>query len=55
MKRKTLNEIVRQESAFMVALERRLHDAGLIATAAVVNSATRKLGWEAARKLEQQK
>ena len=54
MKRKNLHNVVREESVFMVALERRLHDAGLIATAAAVNQATPKLGWEAAKKLEKE-
>lgn len=52
MKRKTINEVVRQEGAFMVALQRRLMDAGLIATAAAVNVASQKLGYEAAKLME---
>ena len=55
MKTKNMHNVVRQESAVMVALERRLHDAGLVATAALVNEATKRLGWEAARKIEAKK
>lgn len=36
----------------LVAIERRLHDAVLHATAARINFATQKLGWEAAALLE---
>lgn len=54
MKRKTLHQVVREESAMLVAMQRRLVDAGLVATAAAINEAANKLGWEAARKFEKE-
>ena len=53
MSKKTpLSEVVRTESVNLVALQRRLFDAGLIATAAAINEAANKLGWEASRLLD---
>jgi len=44
--------VIREESANLVAMQRRLFDAGLIASAAAVNEAANKLGWEGVRLLE---
>lgn len=44
-------DTTRATSTALIGLERQLHDAGLHATAQAVNAATRKLGWEAARKV----
>jgi hypothetical protein len=49
-----LAQVIREESVALVALQRRLFDAGLIASAAAVNIASTKLGWEGARLLERQ-
>ena len=44
--------LVRAESVTLVAMQRRLFDAGLIASAAAVGEALNKIGWEGVRLLE---
>lgn len=53
-KKQGLYEIVRKYSAQMVSMQRALVDAGLIATAARINAASHKLGWEAAKIMEKE-
>lgn len=42
-----IRRAVREESVELVNMQRRLHDAGLHATAHLVNKASQRLGWEA--------
>lgn len=49
---KLLRDVVRDQSVVLVQMQRTLMDAGLVATAARVNIASQKLGWEAAKLLE---
>lgn len=51
----SIAKLIADESAALVALQRRLFDAGLLASAAAVNEATNKLGWEGARLLEKER
>jgi len=46
-----VRETVRAETAELVSMQRRLHEAGLHGTARAVNEASQKLGWEAERVL----
>jgi hypothetical protein len=50
-KTKPVAQVVREEAVLMVAMQRRLFDAGLLSTAAAINEASRTLGWEAERVL----
>ena len=52
MTKEPIYKVVREVSMQMVETQRRLHDVGLHATAAAVNEASKKLGWEAAEKIE---
>lgn len=45
-------QVIREEALVLVAMQRRLFDAGLIATAAAVNKASSALEWEGADLLE---
>ena len=47
-----MRAVVRDTGVEMIAMQRRLHDAGLHATAARINLASQKLGWEAAKIIE---
>lgn len=47
--------ILRNSGYEMVLMQQKLHDIGLHETARAVNAASQKLGWEAARILEQHK
>ncbi len=49
---KIVHDTVREVSVAIVEIERKLHNAGLHATAHKVNEATKKLGWEAAERIE---
>ena len=49
----TLHEVVRDESIALVQMQRRLFNAGLLETAAAINEAANKLGWEVDRLLTQ--
>ena len=49
---KKLRDTVREQSVVLVQMQRTLMDVGLVATAARVNIASQKLGWEAAKLLE---
>ena len=51
---KNLAQVIADEAVLLVALQRRLFDAGLVASAAAINEATNKLGWEGARLLGRQ-
>lgn len=52
LSRKPIAQVIRDESLVLVAMQRRLFDAGLLATAAAVNKASTQLGWEGAGLLE---
>lgn len=45
-------KVIASEAATLVAMQRRLFDAGLLASAAAVNAAANAIGWEGASLLE---
>lgn len=47
----SLPQLVSDESIILVEMQRRLFEAGLIVSAAAVNAAMNKIGWEVARKM----
>jgi hypothetical protein len=51
-KRLSVYKVVRQVSLEMATMQQTLFEAGLIATAAAVNAASQKLGWEGTKLAE---